>query len=150
MSDSAPLIYLDNCCFNRPYDNQSQPRIELETRAKLFVQHLIAEKELNLVVSFMSEMENEANPFVERKHSIGDFFQYAVKIIPSTTEGEELAQEIVKGGLKSKDAAHLACAVVGGCDYFLTTDDRLLAYKDDRISIVNSTEFILLWRGGQQ
>lgn len=150
MGNSIPLVYLDNCCFNRPYDNQSQPRIELETRAKLFVQRLVVEKELSLVVSFMSEMENEANPFVERKHSIGDFFQFAVKMIPSTAEGEELAQEIVKGGLKTKDAAHLACAIVGGCDYFLTTDDRLLAYRDDRISIMNPTEFILLWRGGQQ
>ena len=28
-------IYLDNCCFNRPYDDQSQPRIRFETQAKL-------------------------------------------------------------------------------------------------------------------
>ena len=26
-------IYLDNCCFNRPYDDQSQLRISLETQA---------------------------------------------------------------------------------------------------------------------
>lgn len=150
MDKSTPLVYLDNCCFNRPYDNQSQPRIEIETRAKLFIQRLIAENELALVVSFMSEMENEANPFVERKHAIGGFFRFAVKMVPSTAGGEELAQEFVKRGLKAKDAAHLACALVGGCDYFLSTDDRLLAFKDDRISIMNPTEFILLWRGGQQ
>jgi len=24
-------IYLDNCCFNRPYDDQSQPRVRFET-----------------------------------------------------------------------------------------------------------------------
>lgn len=29
-------IYLDNCCYNRPYDDQSQVRIQLETQAKLF------------------------------------------------------------------------------------------------------------------
>ena len=27
------LIYLDNCCYNRPYDDQSYMRINLETQA---------------------------------------------------------------------------------------------------------------------
>ena len=27
-------LYLDNCCFNRPFDDQSQLRIRLETEAK--------------------------------------------------------------------------------------------------------------------
>lgn len=34
-------IYLDNCCFNRPYDNQSFVQIELETQAKLYIQYQI-------------------------------------------------------------------------------------------------------------
>lgn len=31
-------IYLDNCCFNRPYDDQSQIKIQLESEAKLEIQ----------------------------------------------------------------------------------------------------------------
>ena len=27
-------IYLDNCCYNRPYDDQSKIRIRLETKMK--------------------------------------------------------------------------------------------------------------------
>lgn len=27
-------VYLDNCCFNRPYDSRSQMRVPLETQAK--------------------------------------------------------------------------------------------------------------------
>ena len=30
-------IYLDNCCYNRPYDDQNQLRIELETKSKAIV-----------------------------------------------------------------------------------------------------------------
>lgn len=30
-------IYLDNCCFNRPYDDQTQLRVSLETQAKMYV-----------------------------------------------------------------------------------------------------------------
>ena len=32
-------IYLDNCCFNRPYYDQSQLKIYLETQAKLYIQN---------------------------------------------------------------------------------------------------------------
>lgn len=28
-------IYLDNCCFNRPYDDQTQAKVLFETQAKL-------------------------------------------------------------------------------------------------------------------
>jgi len=38
-------VYLDNCCFNRPYDDQMQLKIELETKAKLFIQALFLQWE---------------------------------------------------------------------------------------------------------
>ena len=31
-------LYLDLCCFNRPFDDQSQTRVRLETEAKLALQ----------------------------------------------------------------------------------------------------------------
>lgn len=31
-------LYLDLCCFNRPYDDQTQTRIRLETEAKILIQ----------------------------------------------------------------------------------------------------------------
>lgn len=42
-------IYLDNCCFNRPYDDQTQIRISLETQAKLYIQDLVKKKKLGVV-----------------------------------------------------------------------------------------------------
>ena len=45
-------------------------------------------------------------------------------------------------GIKSADAAHIACAILAECDYFLTTDDRVLKYKSDRIKIMNPVEFL--------
>jgi len=35
---AKPKLYLDNCCFNRPFDDQSQMLVRLETEAKLFIQ----------------------------------------------------------------------------------------------------------------
>jgi len=34
-------VYLDNCCFNRPYDEQANISIRLETEAKLYIQEEI-------------------------------------------------------------------------------------------------------------
>ena len=31
-------IYLDNCCFNRPYDNQENIKVQIETESKLYIQ----------------------------------------------------------------------------------------------------------------
>jgi len=49
-------VYLDNCCYNRPYDDQNQLRVELETKAKLFIQRLITDKKIDLVISYILEL----------------------------------------------------------------------------------------------
>ena len=46
-------VYLDNCCYNRPYDNQSFIKISLEAQSKLFIQNLIKNRKLELVTSYM-------------------------------------------------------------------------------------------------
>ena len=56
-------IYLDNCCYNRPYDDQSQTRINEEAKAKLFVQEQIREGAFELVTSYMLLYENSRNRF---------------------------------------------------------------------------------------
>ncbi len=47
------LIYLDNCCFNRPFDDQNQIRIRIETEAKLFIQENIITKRFRLAWSYI-------------------------------------------------------------------------------------------------
>ena len=41
-------IYLDNCCYNRPYEDQSQIRISLEAQAKLHIQSEIKMDSMSL------------------------------------------------------------------------------------------------------
>ena len=40
------------------------------------------------------------------------------------------------------DSAHVVAAIVAGCDYFITTDDRKLKYRTDRIKIVTPIQFV--------
>ena len=45
-------------------------------------------------------------------------------------------------GVKFKDACHVASAIYAGCDYFISTDKRLLKYKTDEIKMVTPIEFV--------
>lgn len=63
-------IYLDNCCYNRPFDIQSQLKIHLETQAKLYVQQRIKDGKDILVWSYVLEYENSKNPYKEKRDTI--------------------------------------------------------------------------------
>ena len=115
-------VYLDNCCYNRPYDDQSLMRVSLETQAKIHVQDLIKEEKLNLVSSFILHYENSQNPFESRKRAILKFIADNSSQYVSEAEFDEvhcIAEEIMKSGIKTKDALHVACAIFAGCDVFL-------------------------------
>jgi hypothetical protein len=64
-------IYLDHCAYNRTFDDQSNIKNQLETTAKLYIQNQIREGKYDLVWSYMSDFENERNPNIENKNSIG-------------------------------------------------------------------------------
>lgn len=63
-------IYLDNCCYNRPYDDQSDTKNQLKTGAKIFIQEKMKNKEIEFVWSYMLDFENAQNPYLERKNTI--------------------------------------------------------------------------------
>lgn len=138
-------IYLDNCSYNRPYDSQSQMRIYLETQAKLHIQDMIKQKELELVTSYILDYENDANRSLQKKMAIDRFMkEYASFYVSSKNESviKEYADAIMKTGVKEKDAYHVACAIVAECKYFITTDDRLLKYQTEKIALVTPCEFV--------
>ena len=66
-------VYLDNCAYNRPYDDQSQTKIELETQAKLKIQRLITDKQIELASSYMSLYECGENPNQDTAALITDY-----------------------------------------------------------------------------
>ena len=143
-------VYLDNCCYNRPYDDQSQLRISLESQAKLHVQGMIKDGEIQLASSYMLMYENSKNRSETKRRAIEQFVANNTSVYIDEThssEVENLAETIAATGVKSADAIHTACAILTISDYLLTTDDRLLKYKNDNIMIVNPTEFIRLIGG---
>jgi predicted nucleic acid-binding protein len=122
-------------------------RINLETEAKLFIQSLIIDKKVDFIWSFILLFENENNPFDARRETIFDFSKHAVEIISANDKILKEAKEIKSSGLKEKDALHIACAVYANCDYFISTDDRILKYETDMINIIDPIDFIKVWEG---
>jgi len=139
-------IYLDNCCFNRHFDDQSQIRIYIESQAKLFVQEKIRLTEIELVWSYILDYENSFNPFQERQIVIKNWKNKAILDISENEQIITIAKVLLSKGIKSKDALHIACAIEGNCDYFLTTDDIVLKkLKDfDQIVVINPVNFVSL------
>ena len=135
-------VYLDNCCFNRPFDDQVSVVIRLETDAKLHVQELIRSGELELCWSFVLDFENAANPFEEIRARIEEWKNFAVTDCGLTDEIAEKAARLMKLGLKQKDAAHVACAIYLKADCFLTTDKGILNKPISGISVLNPIDFI--------
>lgn len=138
------IIYLDNCCFNRPFDDQKQVRIHIETEAKLYIQGEIIDGRLSLAWSYILDYENEANPFPERKETIFNWKNKAITDTDETTGIMELARKLNQSQVKSKDALHIASAVEMKCEYFITTDLSLIKKMAnfEKIWVIRPVDFI--------
>ena len=137
-------VYLDNCAYNRPYDDQSQAKIELETQAKLKIQRMIKDQQIELASSYMSLYECGENPDPSKAELITSFINQHSSVYVSLKNQiaiEEKAQEIMKTGIKFKDACHIASAITAKADYLISTDIRMLKYKTDEIKLINPIEF---------
>lgn len=139
-------VYLDNCCYSRPYDPQYQQRIRLETEAKLFLQRLIKDGKIELVSSYLSLYECARNTDEAASQMITRFIERYTKVYVSDkrlTQVEELADKIMMTGVKFLDACHVAAAIIAEADYFISVDKRLLKYENDEIKMVNPVDFFL-------
>lgn len=119
-------IYLDNCVLNRPFDDQSQERIRLETEAIILLMSRLERKEWTWLGSQALELEIETTPDTEQQSRLRRVTEFISSKIEIGEKELERANELQRLGFIGFDAVHLACAESGKADVFLTTDDRLL------------------------
>ena len=138
-------IYLDNCCYNRPYDDQTSIKISLETQAKIAIQEMVKLGKYALVSSETLEYEVDASPYSSQVQIIKGFIQENTSFYVGKRKRddvEKLAIEITQTGVKYYDACHVASAIIADCEYFVTVDKRLLNYQSDKVRIVSPIQFI--------
>lgn len=138
-------IYLDTNIYNRPFDDQSQVKIRLETIAIFSILQKIKNKELKLIWSFMIDYENSLNPYDDVRQEIEMAASLAFKNIRPDEAILNAAKEFESKGIKPRDSIHLACALHGEAEYFLTCDDKLIkraSALDINIKVINPLRFI--------
>jgi len=137
-------VYLDLCYFNRPFDDQSQLLVRLQTEAKLAIQESIRKQDHTLIWSAILDLENASNPDLERQAAIGEWKRLAEIDLAMTDAAEHIATALASQGVKPMDALHLASAIESGADCFLTTDKQILRKmkSSTQIQVLDPVDFI--------
>lgn len=137
------LVYLDNCTLNRPFDDQTQPRIWLETLALSLILQMTEAGEIDLLKSPIHFLENDESPFPVRRQWVEHCLRLARAEAKLDEPMKARAHDLQRAGLKPLDALHVACAETGGAGHFLTCDDRLVRGYAGRIAVLNPLDFVL-------
>lgn len=120
------LLYLDCCCFNRPFDDLSQIRVRLEAEAVEWILEESSTGRFTIVTSDYLIQELLRNPNPDRRASTLAMTQYAGLHVPVLDSNANRASQIESLAIIGFDALHIAAAEIAKCDYLVTTDDRLL------------------------
>lgn len=140
---SGMRVYLDTSVLNRPFDDQSQVKIFLETQAFLLILTLIESQQIALVSSSILEYENSRNSRLERANAVNLWLSLSKTYQKLTPEIRLRAKALEEMGVKPLDALHIASAEASRSDYFLTCDKRLInRCQALDLKVMNPTYFI--------
>lgn len=116
------IIYLDNCCYNRPFDDQTQERIHLESEVILTVLKMGQMKQVIIAGSDILKLEIKRMQDEDKKQKVLDLYRVADLHIPYTEKIRKRSAEIMSNSkIRAFDSLHIASAEDGGADVFLTT-----------------------------
>lgn len=146
MPSGIARVYLDACCLNRPFDDQGQARVRMESEAVLAVLSMVAAGTVKLVGSDSLDLEISANPDAERRARVAALAQCRGHHVAVSAAEAQRARRLEARGFGPYDALHLACAETAA-DVLLTTDDRLVRKASDpsegvRVRVLNPLRWL--------
>ena len=118
---------MDNCCYNRVFDDRTIIKNYLEREAILILFQKIEDGELTLIGSDVLRIEMEQTPDCQKAQWVKEIYQRTVsKEVALTDKIKNRAKEIQGiSNIKSFDSLHLASAEQNA-DILLTTDSKFL------------------------
>ena len=140
------LVYIDVCCLNRPFDDQTQDRIRLESEAVLIILSQCMAGKLKWISSEVVEKEIAQTPDKWRQNRVKMLTSFADSIIKLNSGVIRRAEELELIGFGGFDALYLAAAEHGKADVLLTTDDGFeKIYRKHKEKIKLKVSNPLMW-----
>lgn len=120
-------LYFDCCCYNRPFDDQSQQRIHDESEAILSLMNRCITLSGTILGSAVLRLEIDSIGDTVKREKVRHLYRAVNEDVGYTPMIRQHAEEIRQHStIHEMDALHLSCAEIGGADVFLTTDARLI------------------------
>ncbi len=140
-------IYLDACCLNRPFDDQTLDRIRIEAEAIMILLNSVRNGIIKMIGSDVLSLEIDKTPDLIRKSQLLTLTHYISKYIRVDDSLRDRARHIQNMGFKGFDAFHIACAEKGNVGSLLTTDDKMIKLyikkkSEITIAIQNPIEYL--------
>ena len=89
-------VYLDNCCYNRPFDDQSQDRVHLESAAVLAIMKRGRSGHDIILGSTVLSLEMDKLKDIAKREKVTILYSIAKENIPYTEDIQNRANEIQK------------------------------------------------------
>ena len=140
-------IYLDNCCFNRPFDDQSYDRIHLESEAILTILDLSRQGIHEIIGSDVLEVEMQKGSNPAKVEKVKALYSLVTNKVSYTPDIAVRSKEIRKDTMiQAFDSMHIASAEKGGVEVVLTTDDKLIKWCkmiDIQVKVMNPINWLM-------
>ncbi len=137
-------IYLDTSVYNRPFDDQTQPKIFLETQAAVIILQMVESEIVELAGSSVLAYENSRNPDPIKREAMNRYLQMTGLQQEVNEVIQDRAKQLEHNGVKAIDALHVACAEAVKSDYFITCDKRLINRCSGlAMKVINPVDFVL-------
>ncbi len=140
-------VYLDNCCYNRLFDDRTNIKNYLEREAILIIMQKAYDGEDEIIGSDILDIEiSKITSFEKRGNVEGVYRALISNTIEINEEIKARAEEIVKiSNIKAFDSLHLASAETRA-DIFLTTDMKFLRNCKKiccKVDVKNPIEYVM-------
>jgi len=140
------IVYLDNCCNSRLFDDDTQPKVKAEAaKIRRIIDNRI-KGGYTIMGSFAVEAEIRQITDDEKRRIAREQYEIAID------DEVELSAQIIKRaaklnlmGLGDMDSFHLAAAEAAGADFLLTTDEKFIRKCKNRnltvVNVINPLDF---------
>jgi predicted nucleic acid-binding protein len=141
-------LYLDSCCYNRPYDDQAQEKIHMEGEAVLAIIGKSKQIDDEIIGSSALDLEIERINDIEKKVKVKYFYDQTIttKVSYSTAIFKRVQELSEQTGIRTLDRFHLAFAENANVDILLTTDNKFekaVSKLNLKLKVINPLKYFM-------